>query len=179
MRCFNKSLCEYLTLSRPSERADLSVRIDRYTEAPTPVRVAAAFTREPLSPSGLMRFSHHSPAKLARLPGSHSNIDIENQNVLQEESRPRRSTSMILSRVTPKNSYRHDQSAEPRIFPGLVHERTRRGSVKRENGSEYDSDVIASAGLGGSRRGFEKVENGLRRAVLGTPDTEISDGDTQ
>lgn len=160
--------------SRPSEHADLFSRIDRYTEIPTPVQ-AATFTPEPQSPSSLMRTSHPSPAKLARLSGSHSKIDM--QNGPQEDIRPGRSSSMILSRGVTNNPYWHDQSVEPRIFPGLVHERTRRGSLKRESGSEYDADVIVTGGLGGPRREIERVEKGLRKAVSGTSDTEIGDGD--
>lgn len=159
--------------SRPSENADLFSRIDRYTEVPTPVQ-AAPFTLEPQSSSSLMLTSHPSPAKLARLSGSHSNIDM--QNGPQEDSRPGRSSSMILSRVATNSPYWHDQSVEPRIFPGLVHERTRRGSMKRESGSEYDADVIVTGGLGGPRREIEKVEKGFRKAVPGTSDMEIGEG---
>lgn len=97
------------------------------------------------------------------------------QNIPQEDGRPGRSSSMILSRAATNNPYWHDQSVEPRIFPGLVHEQTRRGSLKRESGSEYDSDIIATGGLGGP----DKVEKGLRKAVSGTLDMEISDGSTQ
>lgn len=100
------------------------------------------------------------------------------QNIPQEENRPGRSSSMILSRAATNNPDWHDQNVEPRIFPGLVHERTRRGSLKRESGSEYDSDVIATGGLGGPRRRLEKIEKGLIKAVSGTPDIEIGDGDT-
>lgn len=168
--------------SRPSGRADFSSRIDRYTEVSIPVQAAATFTHEPQSPSSLMRSSHPSPAKLARLSGSHSNTDMRNidmQNVPQEDSRSGRSSSMILSRAVSNNTYWHDQSVEPRIFPGLVHEQTRRGSLKREGGSEYDSDVIAIGGLGGPRRGPEKVEKGLGKSFSGIPGMETSDGDTE
>lgn len=168
--------------SRPSACADLSSRIDRYTEVSTPVQAAATFTYESQSPSSLMRFSLPSPAKLARLSGSHSNIDIRDidiQNIPQEDSRPGQSSSTILPRAVTNNPYWNDQSVEPRIFPGLVHERTRRGSLKRESGSECDSDVVATVGIGGPRGGPEKVEKGLRKVVSGTPDREISDGDTQ
>lgn len=128
-----------------------------------------------------MRFSHPSPAKLARLSGSQSNTEIRNidmQNVPQEDNRSGRSSSIISSRAASNNTYWHDQSVEPRIFPGLVHERTRRGSLKRESGSEYDSDAIAIGGLGGSRRGPEKVGKGLKKSGFGTLGMETSDGDT-
>lgn len=124
--------------SRPSERADFSSRIDRYTEAPTPVQIAATFTHETQSPSSSMHFTLPSPAKSAGLSSFHSNIDnryIDIQNVQQEDSRSGKS-SIILSRPPTNDHYWPDQIVEPRIFPGVVHDRTRRGSLKRESGSE-------------------------------------------
>ena len=97
-------------------------------------------------PPSLTRIGRFSPTKLARPSGSHSNVDLRNidlQNLQLEEPRPGRSSSMIFAPApaTSNSHYWHEQAAEPRIFPGLVHERARRGSLRRESGSEYDSDA--------------------------------------
>lgn len=75
---------------------------------------------------------------------------------------------------------------EPRIFPGLVHERTRTGSLKRESGSEQDFDPVASGsisdggGAGWRRGSLENSDRESRKAVMsGKSDQGSSDGDTQ
>lgn len=137
-----------------------------------------------------MRTNHPSPAQLARLSSSHSNVDIKNidtHNTPQEDSRLARSSSMVLPPEAVSHPYWHDQSVEPRIFPGLVHERTRTrtGSLKRESGSEQDFDPLAgggsssSSGTGWQRGNLEKLDKGSKKAMFGKSDEGSRDGDTQ
>lgn len=64
-------------------------------------------------------------------------------------------------------SQSHVSGAEPRIFPGVVHERTRKNSIRQGSNSEKDADGGALAGLGLSRLSTrEKEISGLERPVL-------------
>lgn len=44
-------------------------------------------------------------------------------------------------------------SRQPRIFPGVVHQRTRKRSLRQSSGSETDLDATGSIGLGLSGSG--------------------------
>lgn len=64
-------------------------------------------------------------------------------------------------------SQSHISGAEPRIFPGVVHERTRRNSVRQGSSSEKDADGGALAGMGLSKLSTrEKETSGLEDPVL-------------
>ena len=64
-------------------------------------------------------------------------------------------------------SQSHISGAEPRIFPGLVHERTRRNSMMQGSSSEKDADGGAFVGTGLSKLNTrDKEMSGLEGAVL-------------
>lgn len=64
-------------------------------------------------------------------------------------------------------SQSHISGAEPRIFPGVVHERTRRNSTRQGSSSEKDADGGTFAGLRLSKLSTrEKEMNGLEEPVL-------------
>lgn len=64
-------------------------------------------------------------------------------------------------------SQSHISGAEPRIFPGVVHERIRKNSIRQGSSSEKDADYGAFAGLGLSKLSTrEKDISGLEGSVL-------------
>jgi len=96
------------------------------------------------------------PAQQARLPQSHSHGDVSS---LQNQGRPPsrdekmpRSASMILTPGGSTNGgwvdgMAHLQIAEPKIFPGVVQERTRRNSLRHGSSSENIGDGTAGSAL--------------------------------
>ncbi|SLM40687.1 amp deaminase 3 [Lasallia pustulata] len=117
------------------------------------------------------------PAHTARIPISHSNIDTRTTDTsksFQGDGRPLRSSSLMMSPYMANDppwddgiSQSHVSGAEPRIFPGVVHERTRKNSIRQGSNSEKDADGGALAGLGLSRLSTrEKEISGLERPVL-------------
>ena len=78
-----------------------------------------------------------------RIPTSHSNADVKGLDLQrgpeQPLALPQRSSSMVLDGIAP----------QPKIFPGVFHERNRRGSMRQGSASEKDvetspSTVVAS-----------------------------------
>ena len=116
------------------------------------------------------------PAQTARIPISHSNTDTRTNDTsksFQGDGRPMRSSSLMMSYMANDPpwddgiSQSHVSGAEPRIFPGVVHERTRRNSIRQGSNSEKDADGGALTGLGLSRLGArEKEISELERPVL-------------
>jgi len=117
-------------------------RLDRYAEAfaphpqtRTPVQASSSFL------AGL-RSANNIPSR-SRDQTSYSNADIKSVGLQQTGKVPSklpRSSSMSMS---PSQAYGASYWTEgippsPRIFPGVVHERTRRGSVRYGSSSEKD-----------------------------------------
>lgn len=98
------------------------------------------------------------PAQQARIPQPYSHADVSTLNnpvpPPSRDGKPSRSPSMIM---TPGGStsfpwadgisHMHIGSAEPRIFPGVVHERTRRNSLRQGAGSESLGEGNAGVAL--------------------------------
>lgn len=92
----------------------------------------------------------------------------------QGDRRPTRSSSLIISPYTAKDPHwddripqSHISGTEPRIFPGVVHERTRRNSTRQGSRSEEDADGGTFAGLGLLKLSTrEKEMSGLEELVL-------------
>lgn len=99
----------------------------------------------------------HSSTKLptrTRLPSSNSHVDfkgLENQRAGYDSTKLVRSPSMVLSQSKSNSMYRVDDSPQPKIFPGIVHERARRGSVRQGSSSEKDSDISLGLPVAGPR----------------------------
>ena len=129
-------------------------RLEKYASASTTPQLQA-----PASPRLVMHSSTHLPTR-TRIPASYSNSDVrglDTQRARQSPSKPpARSSSMITS-----TSWIDGAPSQPRIFPGVVHERTRRGSVRQGSSSEKDVDA------GGVLRPlpFEQDVKGLHGAV--------------
>ena len=71
-----------------------------------------------------------------RIPKSHSNLDMTSTDGAQPplpQKTPTRSSSMIWS---------DGARPAPKMFPGVVHERTRRNSMRQNSESERDSDSL-------------------------------------
>lgn len=56
-------------------------------------------------------------------------------------------------------------SSLPRIFPGIVHERTRRGSVRQGSVSEKDFDSFSNMGSAIVRSGEEGPDGAMHGPV--------------
>jgi hypothetical protein len=72
-------------------------------------------------------------AKAARVPVSKSTTDMEPLQLQTSPPRNRamsRSATMIMSPAEQAHLVSHMSAQEPRMFPGVIHERTRRGSVR-------------------------------------------------
>ena len=71
--------------------------------------------------------------KTARVPMSKSSVDVEPLHVQTSPPRNRatsRSATMIMSQAEQAHFDSHMSAHEPRMFPGVIHERTRRDSVR-------------------------------------------------
>jgi len=95
------------------------------------------------------------PAQAARIPASYSNIDVTalSNQPSERDGKPARSSSMIIPAALIGTTggqnwldsigQMHINDAAPRIFPGIVHERTRRGSLSQGRSSEKDVEGTA------------------------------------
>lgn len=127
-----------------------------------------------------MPSSTNLPLRAARVPAYSSNIDVKGsdlQSTARDDSRPVRYSSMILS---PSNStYWTDVTPPPpKIFPGVVHERTRRGSVRQGSNSEKDLDHSTINRAGAPRPiPLEQDEKSLHDTLVEEPaETDDSPG---
>lgn len=106
-------------------------------------------------------------AQVARVPGSQSSADMQSLNRSPPADRRRsRSSTMLKSSVDSAVS-----GVEPRMFPGLVHERTRRQSLKLPTGG---LDGPADGGSSHSVLGKMSARDreALNGAVEEEPDAE-------
>lgn len=111
-------------------RTDVTYSIERYA-APTET------AKIPSRTASLRLPAPQSLNAAPRIPKSQSNIDMtpmDGSYATQNLKTPTRSSSMIWSDAA---------NTAPKMFPGLVHERTRRNSVRQNNGPERDGDGIA------------------------------------
>ena len=92
------------------------------------------------------------PAQVARIPTSYSTVDTTALGMQPQERdrKPSRSSSKImpatLTGTTGSQSFvdglghTHIDGVAPRMFPGVVHGRTRTGSLRQSSSSEKDTD---------------------------------------
>lgn len=156
-----------------SLRVEPSVR-DSVSEYPTPQHWPAP-PQSPVTPVPHPPVVH--PAQVARIPMSYSNVDTTalNKQPTEQDRKPIRSSSMTTSTGTTSGHHLADamgqmriDGAAPRMFPGVVHERTRRGSVKQGSSSEKDAQRAAAATGEPPKAGTE----GTSGQMLGTSVSE-------
>ncbi len=121
-------------------------RLDRYAAAFGPGVQMRTPVKAPSSPSTAMHSATNLPPR-SRIPNSQSNSDVKNfdgQQVGQTSSKLPRSSSMIISpsQAHGASYWNEGIPPPPRIFPGVVHERTRRGSVRHGSSSEKDFNAL-------------------------------------
>ena len=132
------------------------LRIERYA-SPVPVQANSSdvASQSPFYPTQVDSIKQSSPVLPARLTqtfGSQSTVspikvDFENSEHQGLSDRPSRSSSLVLSPSAMSSSpYWHGQ---PKIFPGLVHEQTRRESMRGGSESENYPASLAGGGDGG------------------------------
>ena len=119
------------------------------------------------------------PARLAQLPVSRSTIDttkvdLDNRENQDLSNRPTRSSSLALSPSAVSNPPWHDQ---PRIFPGLVHEQTRRTSTRSGNDSENIPASLTEGGLNWSVDIDGRNHRGQRAPQRSVHDVDADDVD--
>ena len=78
-----------------------------------------------------------------------------------------RTSSLILSPTKTRN---YDSTiSQARIFPGIVHERHRRSSIRQGSGSETDGDSMSGSWMSGDKKrpkSMEVTDGSLQEAVL-------------
>lgn len=152
----------------------LILRLERYAAAYTPAQVATTPIRAPRSPatamlSTLTRSSHAGPMSV---PYSNADVrSLELQRTGRDHSRPATSSSMIMSPTQANStSWIDGTSQPPRMFPGVVHERTRRGSLRQGSSSEKDANATnAKATTAPRPLPWEQDDKGLQKAVAEKP----------
>ncbi|KAG8530823.1 uncharacterized protein KY384_004180 [Bacidia gigantensis] len=109
-------------------------------------------SQAPASPS--LRNSPTAPLNPARIPTSYSNADLASRRL--DGSAIPRSSSLIMSPTNITSGVSYSPTAHhhhPKIFPGIVHERHRRTSVRQGSGSETDGDgSMTGSGVLGERK---------------------------
>lgn len=134
-------------------------RLDRYATAFEPLSTP---TKVPPSPRAVMHSAKNLHMRTAPpIPTSHSNADVKGldlqRGTKQTYSTPKRSSSFIL----PPSCTVDGNVPQPRMFPGVVHERNRRGSIRQGSSSEKDADVSSTASAaGGSVRPVSSDQDG-------------------
>ena len=102
--------------------------------------------------------STHTPNPAARIPASHSHMDVripDWQSHRHNAAGLSRSSSLVTpsAKIHGKHAISHSPTlAQPRIFPGIVHERHRRGSIRQGSGSETDGDSMTASGTLSDRK---------------------------
>ncbi|KAI9880300.1 MAG: AMP deaminase [Pleopsidium flavum] len=127
------------------------------------------------------------PAQPARIASSYFNIDMTHlsNQPLERDGRPARSSSMIIPATFPGTAggqdwvdsmgQMHINGVAPRMFPGVVHERTRRGSLRQRSSSEKDAEGSAV-----TESGTAKFENkGRNGQVLDGAVAEEQEGEAE
>lgn len=120
-------------------------RLERYAAASPPAQAITTRIKAPPSPAAATHSSQTKSSRTTRIPASYSNADVRSldlQRTGRDHSRPVRSSSMIVSPSQANGaSWIDGMPPPPRIFPGVVHERTRRGSLRQGSSSEKDADA--------------------------------------
>lgn len=124
------------------------------------------------------------PAQAARIPASHSQVQLDHLQQGQAHGSPltrpnSNLTSPHISGLTREASWPleafsdlHLSASEPRIFPGVVSRTQRRDSIVRKSSMSETDDVHST---GTSR----KSDKGKRNALDGAVEEEMEEGDEE
>ena len=118
-------------------------RLDRYAAAFPATQMISTPIKTPPSPAAGMHPCQGNPSRAAHLP--YYNADVRNldlQRTGRDRSRLARSSSMVTSpSQVSGTSWIDGTPPPPRMFPGVVHERTRRRSLRQGSNSEKDANT--------------------------------------
>lgn len=130
--------------------------------------------KTPPSPSAAMHWSQSNSSRAVCVPAYYPSADMNSRGLQcteRDHSRSARSSSIIVSpSQTNGTSWIEGTPPPPRMFPGVVHERTRRGSLRQGSSSEKDpnSTVINSTTVP-RPSALEQDDKGLQKAVAEEP----------
>lgn len=121
------------------------------------------------SPSASMRThpsNQYLPAHGSRIRATFSNTDVRNldfQRSQHNEETPPRPSSISNPPSASNGTYWGEgvsRSREPRIFPGIMHERQRRNSLRQGSASENDMEASTGNLAGLSRLAVTEEKGG-------------------
>ena len=113
----------------------------------------------------------NASTQAARIPSSQPHREIKAVDTRSQPTvtnRPGRSSSMILNPIQHSATWSdsigqsHISGTEPRMFPGVVYERNRRGSTRQGSQSDKDIDGFGIIGPGLSKVGLREQEQSDR-----------------
>ena len=118
-------------------------RLERYAAAFPAAQVIRTPTKAPPSPAVEMHPCQGNPSRAAHLPYFSADVrNLDLQRTGRDRSRLARSSSMITSPSQVNGTFWIDGTPPPpRMFPGVVHERTRRRSLRQGSSSEKDANT--------------------------------------
>ncbi len=157
----------------------LILRLERYAAAFVPSQMMTTPMKAPSPPAAAMHSSQTNPSRAARIPASYPNADgrsLDSQRTGRNHSRPARSSSLVISPPQANGTAWIDGTPPPpRIFPGVVHERTRRGSLRQGSSSEKDVNAT-NINVTTAPRPLpcEQDDKALQKAVAEEPREETS-----
>ncbi len=129
--------------------------------------------KAPLSPAAAMHSSQTRSSRATPVP-AYPNADVRSldlQRTGRDHSGPARSSSTILSPSQANStSWIDGPPPPPRMFPGVVHERIRRRSLRQ--GSSSEKDAIATnfnVTIAARPSAWEQDGKGLQKAVAREP----------
>lgn len=140
----------------------LHTRLERYATASEPATRTPTAIRAGPSPINLTDSLNLGAGRDLVSP---SNSDIKGlaiQNASQDSDAGISPLSEVTSPTRPSASYwAHDDPAtsQPKMFPGIVHERTRRRSIRQGSRSEKDGNLSRSSSV-------ERDESGRPAALI-------------
>ena len=123
----------------------LRIRLERYVAASAQSRVSTTWVQKRPTPSTTMQ-SLTNAASPALQPISNSDTDLKNIDrgrIIQSSNSP---IPLLPTSVSPSQASPSYWTAPPppRIFPGVVHQRARKGSMRQGSASEKDVEIDRS-----------------------------------
>lgn len=139
-------------------------RLERYAAAFSPSRTIVTPAQAPPSSAAAMHSSQTNSSRTGCIPACYCKADVRNLD-LQHTGRDHvvRSSSIIVSPTqVHSKSWIDGTPPPPKIFPGVVHERIRRGSLRQGSISEKDANAT-SVNVTSAPKSLplEQEENGL------------------
>ena len=139
--------------------------------------------RAPLSPATALHPSRRISTRAAPVHASCSNADVRSPDLERrgrDLSRAAKSSSVLTSPSQANSpAWIDGTSPPPRMFPGVVHERTRRGSLRQGSHSEKDM-ITTNLNITTAPRPlpWEQDNKGLQKAIAKEPSEQGPREDT-